>query len=103
MGEIDAETLLPSPRMKERAKNGEIVQLHRGNRYAAAGDTFAIDGESFEVLEVTERTLGDMTDEDAQKEGATDLEQYKQILEQAHDNFEWDADSEIYLHRFEKR
>ena len=103
MGEIDAETLLPSPRMQERAKNGENSQLHRGDRYADEGDTFALDGESFEVVEVTERTPGDMTDEDAQKEGATDLDHYKQILERAHDNFEWDDDSVIYLHRFEKR
>ena len=103
MGGIDAETLLPSRRMRENARSGEISQLHRGQRYAEKGDTFDIDGESFEVVEVTERTLGDMTDEDAQKEGARDLEHYKEILERAHDNFEWDDESDIYRHRFEKR
>jgi Ran GTPase-activating protein (RanGAP) involved in mRNA processing and transport len=103
MGEIEAETLLPSPRMRENATTGEVEQLHRGQRYAEEGDTFDIDGETFEVVEVSERTLGDMTDEDARKEGARDLEHYKEILEQAHDNFEWDDDADIYRHRFEKR
>ena len=103
MAEIDAETLLPSPRMRENASSGEITQLHRGQRYAEAGDTFDLDGETFEVVEVTERTLGDMTDEDARAEGARDLEHYREILERAHDDFEWDDDADIYRHRFEKR
>jgi hypothetical protein len=103
MAEIEAETLLPSPRMRENASAGEITQLHRGQRYAEAGDTFELDGESFEVVEVTERTLGDMTDEDARAEGARDLEHYREILERAHDDFEWDDDADIYRHRFEKR
>jgi hypothetical protein len=44
-----------------------------------------------------------MTDEDARAEGAKDLDHYKQILERAHDNFEWDDDSDIVLHRFERQ
>lgn len=103
MADIDAETLLPSPRMRENASSGEITQLHRGQRYAEAGDTFELDGDTFEVVEVTERTLGDMTDEDARAEGARDLEHYREILERAHDNFEWDDDADIYCHRFEKQ
>jgi Ran GTPase-activating protein (RanGAP) involved in mRNA processing and transport len=103
MTEIDAETLLPSSRMRENASSGEITQLHRGQRYAEAGDTFDLDGETFEVVEVTERTLGDMTDEDARAEGARDLEHYREILERAHDDFEWDDDADIYRHRFENR
>lgn len=103
MAEIDAETLLPSPRMRENALSGEITQLHRGQRYAEAGDTFELDGETFEVVDVTERKLGDLTDEDVRKEGARDLEHYREILERAHEHFEWDDDAEVYRHRFEKQ
>jgi len=102
MGEIEADTLLPSPRMREQAIDGEVTQVHRGHAYAEAGDTFAVDGQQFEVVEVTERTLGDLTDEDARAEGATDLDHYKQILQRAHDEFEWDDDSDVVLHRFER-
>jgi len=103
MSEIEAGTLLPSPRMKDDALAGDVTQIHRGQAYAAEGDTFEIDGEQFAVVDVTERTLGDLTDDDARAEGARDLEHYRQILEHAHENFEWDDGSEIVMHRFEKR
>ena len=101
MSEIDPDTLLPSPRMRDQACEGEVTQVHRGDRYAAEGDTFSIDGETFEVVAVRERTLGDMTDEDARREGARDLDHYQEILRRAHDNFEWDDDSDVVLHRFD--
>jgi hypothetical protein len=103
MTDIDADTLLPSGRMREQAREGEVTQIHRGQQYAAEGDTFAIGEATFEIVAVTERTLGDMTDEDARAEGAADLDQYKEVLRRAHENFEWDDDSEVVLHRFERQ
>ena len=102
MAELDPGTLLPSERMKSQALDGAVTQIHRGQQYAEEGDTFEIDGTAFEVVEVSERTLGDMTDADAQAEGARNLEHYREILERAHDDFEWDDDSEIVCHRFER-
>jgi uncharacterized protein YhfF len=101
MSEIDPDTLLPSGRMREQALDGDVTQIHRGQQYADVGDTFTIEETTFEVVDVSERTLGDMTDDDARAEGARDLDHYKQILERAHENFEWDDDSEIIRHRFE--
>ncbi len=101
MAQIDPETLLPSERMMRQAVDGEVTQIHRGQQYAGEGDTFEIDGTEFAVVEVSERTLGEMTDEDARAEGARDLEHYRQILERAHENFEWEDDSTVVLHRFE--
>jgi hypothetical protein len=103
MSELDPDTLLPSERMRRQAVDGEVTQIHRGQSYAAEGDTFEIDGTTFEVVAVEERTLGDLTDADARAEGARDLDHYKQILERAHDHFEWDDDSDIVCHRFEQR
>jgi hypothetical protein len=102
MSEAHADTLLPSERMREQALDGEVTQIHRGQAYAEAGDRFEIDGTTFEIVDVTERTLGDLTDEDARAEGARDLDHYKQILEMSHDEFEWDDDSDIVRHRFER-
>ncbi|MDS0476021.1 ASCH domain-containing protein [Natrinema sp. 1APR25-10V2] len=103
MSELDPGELLPSERMQTQVLEGEITQIHRGHQYADEGDTFAIDGTTFEVTETRERTLGDLTDEDAQAEGMADLEAYERLLERAHENFDWDDDSEVVLHRFERR
>ena len=103
MATIDVETLLPSDRMIEGALEGDVTQIHRGQQYAEEGDTFEVEGETFEVVEVTDRTLGELTDDDARSEGMRDLDQYKDVLERAHDDFEWDDNSEIVLHRFERQ
>ena len=101
MAEIDAATLLPSGRMRDQALDGAVTQVHRGDRYADVGDTFTVEGTTFEVVAVEATTLGNLTDEDVRKEGARDLDHYRQILERAHENFEWDDGSEIVRHRFE--
>ncbi|PSP56367.1 hypothetical protein BRC82_02005 [Halobacteriales archaeon QS_1_67_19] len=102
MTTIDADALLPNERMRRGAAAGDVTQIHRGDKHADEGDRFEIDGETFEVVEVRERTLGDLTDEDARREGTDDLEAYRELLHRVHDHFEWNDDSEVVLHRFEK-
>lgn len=104
MASIDADALLPNDRVKQAVLAGDVTQLSRGasNRYATEGDTFAIEETTFEVSSVEERTLGDLTDEDAQREGSDSLEAYKQRMKMVHGgNFEWDPTSEIVTYRFE--
>lgn len=104
MAEIDPDALLPNDRVKRAVLDGEVTQLSRGasNRYAEAGDTFDLDGTAFEVTSVEERTLGDLTDEDARREGSPSLEAYRARMEQVHPGeFEWDDTSEIVTYRFE--
>ena len=102
MAHIDAGEILPNGHVQRLAAEGRVTQMHRGHAYAEEGDTFEIDGEAFEVVAVDDWTLGDLTDEDAQAEGARDLDHYRQILDRAHDNFEWDDDADIVRHRFER-
>jgi hypothetical protein len=102
--EIDAGTLFPNDRTLEAVRDGEMTQIHRGQQYASVGDTFEIDGHRFEVVGVTDRTLGDMTDEDAQREGSPDLAAYKERMTRAHGGeFEWNEDATVVRHRVEKR
>jgi len=104
MGDIEAETLFPNSRTISAVAEGEMTQIHRGQQYAEEGDTFSIEGESFEVVDVTERTLGDMTDEDARREGSPSLEAYKERMVSAHGgNFEWDETATVYRHRVAKQ
>lgn len=104
MSEIDPDALLPNDRVKTAVLDGEITQLSRGaaNRYAETGDTFALDETRFEVTSAEKRTLGDLTDADARREGSPSLEAYKTRMEAVHPgNFEWDDASEIRTYRFE--
>jgi len=102
MAQIDAGEILPNEHVREMAAAGRVTQLHRGHAYAEEGDTFDIDGTTFEVTDVTHRTLGDLTDEDAKREGSEDLEAYRDRLEAVHETFEWDDDSDVVRHRFER-
>jgi hypothetical protein len=100
MATIDPESLFPNSRTVEAVAAGKMTQIHRGHQYAEEGDTFDLDGDTFEVVDVTERKLGDMTDEDARREGSEDLEAYKERMVRAHGgNFEWNDDADVVRHR----
>ena len=104
MARIEADALLPNDRVKQAVLEGEVTQLSRGgsNRYAEPGDTFELDDTVFEVTAVEERTLGDLTDEDARREGSPSLDAYRGRMERVHPgDFEWDGTSEIRSYRFE--
>jgi hypothetical protein len=106
MADIDADALLPNDRVKQAVLAGDITQLTRGasNRYAEAGDTFELDGESFEVVSVERRTLGAFTDADAKREGSESLDAYRARMERVHPgDFEWDDSDEVVTYRFERR
>ena len=106
MAEIDTGALLPNGRVRRMALDGEVTQIHRGGseRYAAEGDTFEIEGTTFEVTSVEERTLGDVTDADARREGSESLDAYRERMERVHGgSFEWDDASEVVRYRFERR
>ena len=103
MPTIEPESLFPNEKTLDAVAAGKMTQIHRGQQYAEEGDTFELDGDAFEVVDVTERKLGDMTDEDARREGSEDLESYKQRMVRAHGgNFEWDDDADVIRHRVER-
>ena len=103
MSETDPADLLPNGRVRQAALDGEVTQLHRGNRYGEEGDTFDVDGVTFALTEVVDRTLGEMTDADANREGSPSLEAYKERMVRAHGgSFEWDDDADVVRHRFER-
>ncbi|MFQ3319807.1 MAG: hypothetical protein ACI8UR_002423 [Natronomonas sp.] len=106
MAHVDADDLLPNDHIKKAVLAGDVTQLSRGasNRYAEAGDTFTVEETEFEVTSVEERTLGDLTDADAKREGSSSLEAYKERMQRVHGgNFEWDDTSSIVTYRFESQ
>lgn len=106
MAEIDADELLPNERVRQGVLDGDVTQLTRGasTRYASVGDTFSTDGTAFEVTAVEERTLGDLTDADARREGSESLGAYRRRMERAHPgDFSWDPSAPVVSYRFERR
>lgn len=102
MAELDPGTLLPNDHVKQAVAAGEMTQLTRGQAYASVGDSFELDEQTFEVTDIVERKLGDLTDEDAVREGSADLAAYKKRMVRAHGgNFEWNDDADVVTHRFE--
>jgi hypothetical protein len=100
MAEIDPTDVFPNEQTLEAVTSGEMTQIHRGNQYAEEGDTFEIDSDRFEVIDITERTLGDITDEDARREGSPNLEAYKERMVRAHGGtFTWNEDTDVVRHR----
>lgn len=100
MPTIDPGRLFPNERTVEAVAAGEMTQITRGNRYAEEGEQFEIGGERFEVVEVTERKLGDLTDTDAHRENTEDLAAYKKRMVRTHGGeFEWDDNADVVTHR----
>lgn len=101
MATISADELLPAEHIRKSVLAGEVTQLHRGDQHASEGDSFEIDGVTFEVVEVQTERLGDLTDDDARAEGSPNLDAYKKRIERTHD-LEWDDEDTAVLHRFER-
>lgn len=98
----DPENLLPNEHLKNRAIMGRISQVHRGQQYGEAGDTFEVMGSTFEVTDVTERTLGDLELADARQEEETSLEQLLARLRPDYGSEPTD-ETPVYRHHFERR
>ncbi|MFT4947229.1 MAG: hypothetical protein ACI8TL_001469 [Natronomonas sp.] len=104
MSTIDPGSLFPNEKTLDAVAAGEMSQIHRGRRYAEEGDTFEVGGDTFEVVDVAERKLGEMTDEDARREGSADLESDKERMVRAHGGgFEWDDGADVVRHRVTRR
>ncbi|MFB6135244.1 MAG: ASCH domain-containing protein [Halobacteriaceae archaeon] len=102
-----ADNLVTRDRFVEAALEGRKDQVRRNDRYADPGDTFELDGVTFEVTDVYAQRLGDVDDEDARREGFRDLAQYRELIERVHEDAGggtgWDPDNEVVVHEIRRR
>lgn len=96
--EIDR--LIRRPRLVEAAKAGNKTQQRRNGVYAYPGETFELDGVRFTVTALERRKLGDMTDADAQAEGYSSLEAYRDLILKMHAGMIWDDNGLVWVHHF---
>lgn len=84
----------------ERVLEGTKTATRRNGRYADPGEIMELKGKQFEVYEVFQQTLGDLTEEDAQAEGYADLEAYKNSILSMHPGMPWVPAMKVWVHKF---
>ena len=98
--EIDQ--LVRHPKLVEAALNGNKTQQRRDGIYAYPGEEFELDGITFTVTSLEQKSLGDMSDKDAQAEGYPSLETYKALILKIHKGMQWNGDAQVWVHSFER-
>ena len=98
--EIDR--LIRHPRLRELAKAGKKTEQRRDGLYAYPGETFELDGVKFIVTDVVRQKLGEMTDEDARREGFPSLAAYRELILKMHPSMRWDPEHLVWVHKFRK-
>jgi hypothetical protein len=98
--EIDR--LVRQPKLVEAAKAALKTQQRRDGIYAYPGETFELDGVSFTITAVERRSLGEMTETDAQAEGYPNLDAYRELILKMHPGMNWDESHLVWVHYFEK-
>jgi hypothetical protein len=99
----DIDRLIRHPKLIEAVVNGQKTQQRRNGIYAYPGEVFTLGGIEFEVTVLTQQTIGQMTDQDAQAEGFPSLAQYKDMILRMHASMEWNEDALVWVHTFERR
>lgn len=99
--EIDR--LVRQKKLVDAALSGQKTEQRRDGVYGLPGETFELQGQVFEITSLTHDRLGDMTDEDAAREGFGDLESYRSLIIRMHRGMEWDPEHRVWVHRFSRR
>ncbi len=98
--EIDR--LVTHPKLVEATLAGQKTQQRRDGVYAYPGETFELEGVEFTVTSLEQKTLGDMTDDDARAEGYPSMEAYKALILRMHEGMKWNEVHKVWVHKFEK-
>ncbi|MDD5543008.1 MAG: ASCH domain-containing protein [Acidobacteriia bacterium] len=101
----DLSKLVTTPAQIELVLAGKKTQQRRENCFGEPGMRFEIAGRQFELVRVENQRLGDLTDQDALKEGFPDLRQYQEFIQRIHGGgpgSSWNPDSQCWMHEFKK-
>lgn len=83
-----------------RVLEGKKTATRRNGRYADPGEIMELQGKKYEVYEVYQQTLGELTDGDAQTEGFANLEEYKTYILSLHAGMPWVPSMKMWVHQF---
>jgi N4-acetylcytidine amidohydrolase len=79
---------------------GEKTATRRNGRYADPGEIMTLEGHQFVVDKIYSQSLGELTDEDARREGFNNVEEYKQSILSIHPGMPWLPQMRVWVHEF---
>ena len=79
---------------------GEKTATRRNGRYADPGEIMTLEGNQFVVERVYSQSLGELTDDDARREGYPTVEEYKQSILSYHPGMPWLPQMRVWAHEF---
>lgn len=79
---------------------GKKTATRRNGRYADPGEIMTLDGRQFVVDRVYSQSLGELTDDDARREGYPTVEEYKQSILAYHPGMPWLPQMRVWVHEF---
>jgi hypothetical protein len=96
------ERLVTIPEDVEKVLNGQKTATRRNGVYAYPGEIMVLDGKEFVIDALYRQTLGELSDEHAQQEGYTNVEEYKQSMMSmhAHAQMPWLPTMKVWVHEF---
>ena len=96
--EIDR--LVTREKLVAAALQGRKTQQRRDGIYGYPGETFQLDGVSFTIKDLRRQHLGEMTEEDAHREGYPSMEVYRNLILSMHQGMSWESEHPVWVHEF---
>ncbi|MFL6560749.1 ASCH domain-containing protein [Neobacillus sp. C211] len=84
----------------KKVLSGEKTATRRNGRYADPGEVMTLEGRDFVVDRVYSQSLGELTDDDARREGFENVEAYKQSILSIHPGMPWLPQMRVWVHEF---
>jgi N4-acetylcytidine amidohydrolase len=84
----------------EKVLSGKKTATRRNGRYADPGEIMTLEGREFVVERVYSQSLGELTDDDARREGYPTVEEYKQSILSYHPGMPWLPQMRVWVHEF---
>jgi len=84
----------------QKVLSGEKTATRRNGRYADPGEIMTLEGRDFVVDRVYSQALGELTDDDARREGFATVEEYKQSILSYHPGMPWLPQMRVWVHEF---
>lgn len=81
---------------------GKKSATRRNGRHADVGEIMTLGGQQFKIDRVYEQSLGELTDEDAKKEGFNTVDEYKESILSYHPGMPWLPHMKVWVHEFSK-
>jgi len=79
---------------------GQKTACRRNGRYADIDETLELQGHKFRISNVYQQSLGELTEADAQAEGFTTVEAYKESILAFHPGMPWLPQMKVWVHEF---